>query len=210
MNLFFPDKNLPFSEEANEVYDAAYNLAYDSNHEFITPEHFLLCMSKVSSFCDAIKKTGGNIKVLNQNLENYLNKLDTLPQSKSSSPSPSYQLKHMTDLSERNALQASRNSINIAHIIKSILSLDESFACNLLLQTINNEEGQFISYLITEEEVWEDLNPENNPFLFVEGGKEQMDWKSMVVCLNDSIDSKNPLIGREKELEATIRILCRK
>lgn len=35
-------------------------------------------------------------------------------------------------------------------------------------------------------------------------------WKGMVTCINDHIDERNPLIGREKELERTIQVLCRK
>lgn len=35
-------------------------------------------------------------------------------------------------------------------------------------------------------------------------------WRSLVTCLNDTYASHNPLIGREDELERTIRVLCRK
>ena len=39
-----------------------------------------------------------------------------------------------------------------------------------------------------------------------EGGN----WKSDVICINDIVDSHNPLIGRERELERTVQVLCRK
>ena len=35
-------------------------------------------------------------------------------------------------------------------------------------------------------------------------------WKRFAVCLNEEISLANPLIGREKELERTMQILCRK
>jgi len=35
-------------------------------------------------------------------------------------------------------------------------------------------------------------------------------WESQVVCINDQLEGRNPLIGREQELERTIQILCRK
>ena len=35
-------------------------------------------------------------------------------------------------------------------------------------------------------------------------------WRQYAPCINDSVDSMNPLIGRENELERTIQILCRK
>ncbi len=42
------------------------------------------------------------------------------------------------------------------------------------------------------------------------GPEKDDDWKSIVVCLNDVVEARNPLVGREEELERTIRILCRK
>ncbi|MDE7346908.1 MAG: AAA family ATPase [Muribaculaceae bacterium] len=43
-----------------------------------------------------------------------------------------------------------------------------------------------------------------------EGFDSSSDWHKEVVCLNDIVDQHNPLIGREKELERTIQVLCRK
>lgn len=35
-------------------------------------------------------------------------------------------------------------------------------------------------------------------------------WRRYAVCLNDSLEGVNPLIGRKEELERTIQVLCRK
>lgn len=35
-------------------------------------------------------------------------------------------------------------------------------------------------------------------------------WKRYALCLNDSLEGANPLIGREEELERTMQVLCRK
>ena len=43
-----------------------------------------------------------------------------------------------------------------------------------------------------------------------EGFSTSRDWHEETVCLNDIADQHNPLIGREKELERTIQVLCRK
>lgn len=43
-----------------------------------------------------------------------------------------------------------------------------------------------------------------------DGYDSSRDWHEEVVCLNDIVDQHNPLIGREKELERTIQVLCRK
>ena len=43
-----------------------------------------------------------------------------------------------------------------------------------------------------------------------DGYDSARDWHEEVTCLNDIVDQHNPLIGREKELERTIQVLCRK
>lgn len=45
-----------------------------------------------------------------------------------------------------------------------------------------------------------------------EEGEEQgkKPWEKLVTCMNDMVESHNPLIGREAELERTIQVLCRK
>lgn len=43
-----------------------------------------------------------------------------------------------------------------------------------------------------------------------DGYDSSRDWHEEVTCLNDIVDQRNPLIGREKELERTIQVLCRK
>lgn len=41
------------------------------------------------------------------------------------------------------------------------------------------------------------------------GADAELSWRNYVECMNDTCQKKNPLIGREKELERTIQILCR-
>ncbi|MDE5871344.1 MAG: AAA family ATPase, partial [Muribaculaceae bacterium] len=43
-----------------------------------------------------------------------------------------------------------------------------------------------------------------------DGYESSSNWHDDVVCLNDIAEQRNPLIGRERELERTIQVLCRK
>lgn len=44
-----------------------------------------------------------------------------------------------------------------------------------------------------------------------EGAKKKTeDWRQWVTCVNEHLENRNPLIGREDELERTIRVLCRR
>ena len=41
------------------------------------------------------------------------------------------------------------------------------------------------------------------------GKRHSSDWHKLVTCISDKVDQHNPLIGREKELDRTIQVLCR-
>ena len=41
------------------------------------------------------------------------------------------------------------------------------------------------------------------------GKRHPSDWHKLVTCISDKVDHHNPLIGREKELDRTIQVLCR-
>ena len=41
------------------------------------------------------------------------------------------------------------------------------------------------------------------------GKRHPSDWHKLVTCIPDKVDQHNPLIGREKELDRTIQVLCR-
>ena len=41
------------------------------------------------------------------------------------------------------------------------------------------------------------------------GKRHPSDWHKLVTCISEKVDQHNPLIGREKELDRTIQVLCR-
>lgn len=41
------------------------------------------------------------------------------------------------------------------------------------------------------------------------GKRHPSDWHKLVTCISDKVNQHNPLIGREKELDRTIQVLCR-
>ena len=49
----------------------------------------------------------------------------------------------------------------------------------------------------------------DNPEGWQTGKRHPSDWHKLVTCISDKVDQHNPLIGREKELDRTIQVLCR-
>ena len=102
------------------------------------------------------------------------------------------------------------------HVIKALLELPESHARYLLLNEVDGDEATLMcnivdnyntadSYLMQDDFMDDDwLESEELP------DNDGMQWKRFVVCMNDNTEQRNPLVGRETELENTIRVLCRK
>ena len=128
---------------------------------------------------------------------------------------------------------------DIVHALHSLFHLDGSTA-GYLLNTVVTDRGGFIGAFMHEERTApaisaeeiadkmrksleeERTEPEVDPFRLDsesdfdtrgwidDGFDSSRDWHEEVVCLNDIVDQRNPLIGRGKELERTIQVLCRK
>lgn len=149
---------------------------------------------------------------------------------------PSFQLQQVFTDAVRQAIMAERKAIDMPMAINAILCLENSWAAYLLRKHANVEDFE----IMTETEIHfherstgiEDDDDQysngvgDNPFgLFDEDDEElpfgdEYDfsspshkndkWKKYVTCINEHLAEKNPLIGRERELDRTIQVLCRK
>ena len=106
---------------------------------------------------------------------------------------------------------ASTAELDIPHIISAMMELKESLAAYCLHLAVGDDQPGFMSFLVSCYEMsrmsFMDMSEDGDE----EGDHMQpKQWRSLVTCLNDTYASHNPLIGREDELERTIRVLCRK
>lgn len=212
---FFIDVYNPFTQEAAEVLNAAYEEALARRHEYITPEHLLLALTKNARFNDALESINAEKESIIKNLSPHLDGMDSVPESIDYAPNPSIQLRMMLDIADNKVKGCGKTAIDITHLISAIFDLDESWAQYILEQEVYNP-AYFLTALLAEDDfellqeatpsLHDDEEGEGNP-----GKKEKKgDWKKLVVCINDIYKDQNPLIGREDELYKTIRVLSRK
>ncbi|MGL5353122.1 MAG: Clp protease N-terminal domain-containing protein, partial [Clostridium sp.] len=64
---------MEIDEILNEIILDAFNYGKRNKHEYVTPEHILLCALNNEMFKDAITKCGGNAEVLINKVEEYVN-----------------------------------------------------------------------------------------------------------------------------------------
>ena len=210
-------ENIPFEFENNDFWSEdlktllkeGCDQAIQKRHEFVTPEHILYILSNHPEFFRSISTIGGNPSYLIENLENYINGLEQVPENFIYQLEISDQLQILINIASVQVIESGREMMEIPHFVRSIFALDNSNAKFFLENAINGEVGNFLAALIEEyngESFEEEPLIDNNN----EKVKGPDNWKSLVICVNDILQNKNPLIGREVEIEKTIRVLCRK
>ena len=100
---------------------------------------------------------------------------------------------------------SSAEELNVPHLVQGMIQLQESWAAHFLKETIGEDLPEFLSSLISQYEEAEEMVYEQTA-----GQEKNEPWRNYVTCLNDCLQTHNPLIGRESELERTIQVLCRK
>lgn len=149
---------------------------------------------------------------------------------------PSFQLQQVFTDAVRQAIMAERKAIDMPMAINAILCLENSWATYLLRKHANVEDFEIMtgteihfhehSTGVEEDDDQYSNGEGDNPFGLFDDDDEDLlfgddedysnpsrkneKWKKYVTCINEHLKDKNPLIGREKELDRTIQVLCRK
>ena len=205
--------NYNYSREVEHLLSDMEELAEEFRHEYLTPEHALKALLPRQPFRVAITETGGKPDELEAGIDHYLLALERVPDNIGFTMRYSAQFTQVLDTAFETVVCSSQTEIKMPHIIKAILSLNDSTASWLLRKSINDDEGGFISTIVSNysmsqslsDVLWDDLGDENE---LPDNDGEQ--WKRLVTCINDDLEGRNPLVGREVELNRTIQVLCRK
>jgi len=206
------EQQIYYSQEINLAFKTMFEIAEENRNEFTTPEHFLIALTKQDPFYQSLLMCGASVRDLRKALYDYIDSLDKLPEESKPTSETSLQLRQMLEIAANAVINSGKEYMEVPHTVKGLLSLQDSLASYLLFSAISGDEGTFMSELVNKYQMID-----NSPnFLEDEifGGElpdnDGEQWKSLVVCINDNLDNRNPLIGRKNELEHTIRVLCRK
>lgn len=149
---------------------------------------------------------------------------------------PSFQLQQVFTDAVRQAIMAERKAIDMPMAINAILCLENSWAAYLLRKHANVEDFEIMTATeihfherstgVEEDDDQYSNGVGDNPFGLFDDDDEDLSfgddddfsspshkndkWKKYVTCINEHLAEKNPLIGRERELDRTIQVLCRK
>ena len=188
---------------ASRVLNKAYECSKEYRHEFIMPEHLLLALLEEFNFNAAVNIFYSPYQ-LEDRIKDYLDGVESLPEGTEYVPETSAQMGRVIELAVEQVNSSSAKALDIPHLARGVLALEDSWAAYLLKDALYGKEANFMSQLINFCDFDDELEDK--------GGQsgDKAAWKKLVTCMNDLYKQQNPLIGREQELQRTIQVLCRR
>ena len=197
------------TERAARMLNKAYECCKGYRHEYIMPEHLLLALIEDYNFNAAVNIFYSPFQ-LEERLKDYLEGVESLPEGKEYIPETSVQLGKVLEMAVQSVVSSSAAELDIPHLTRGILALEDSWAAYLLKDCLDGNEANFMSQLINFYEFDDDLEAKGDDEDTESNPSDKAAWKRLVTCMNDLFEQQNPLIGREQELQRTIQVLCRR
>lgn len=211
---------LKFDSNTQYVLSSAVTMASERGSLFVLPEHLLYKMTDVLSFRNALAYLSADADKLQAELLEYLEESELLltesdEQEAGDHIEMSHQFIEMMRRMEAQLESSSADLLRLEHMAAALMDLPDSQAAYLLLRAIDGEKGEFICQLIScyanrPGDEWGDSGIPSDDNAKYEESEESGKLPSFAVDMVDLLEGRNPLIGREKELDRTISVLCRK
>ncbi len=191
-------------------------------HEYLTLEHLLLALTKDARTREVLKGCGANVKRLQERLEGFLEEtVERLPEGVDAEPQQTIGVERVLHRAAMHALSAEQKFIDGGDILVALFREDESHALYLLQQegVTRLDLLNFISHGTTkdgESKGEGESAPQGGGIASGDDEEEGAPRKSPLEAYTSNLNEEakqgriDPLIGREKELERTIQVLCRR
>ncbi|CAE6907065.1 ATP-dependent Clp protease ATP-binding subunit ClpA [Vibrio alginolyticus] len=206
------------NKELESSLNSAFARARDKRHEFMTVEHLLLALLENDAAKEALLACKADLDALRNELDIFIDQTTPLipdsDETRETQPTLSFQ--RVLQRAVFHVQSSGRNEVTGANVLVAIFSEQESHAAYLLkkndisrLDIVN-----FISHGITKASGASE-DPSSSDSFSSESvddpnGEERLE--SFATNLNQAAREGHidPLIGRDKELERTIQVLCRR
>ncbi|HIF8866390.1 ATP-dependent Clp protease ATP-binding subunit ClpA [Vibrio cholerae] len=206
------------NKELESSLNGAFARARDKRHEFMTVEHLLLALLENDAAREALLACQADIDVLRRELDTFIDQTTPLiPQNdETRETQPTLSFQRVLQRAVFHVQSSGRSEVTGANVLVAIFSEQESHAAYLLkkndisrLDIVN-----FISHGITKASNHSE-DSSSDSFGSSDTSEEvsaDERLESFATNLNQLAKQGqiDPLIGRDKELERTIQVLCRR
>ncbi|RKH65163.1 ATP-dependent Clp protease ATP-binding subunit ClpA [Corallococcus aberystwythensis] len=204
------------AKELQASFRTALDEARKMRHEYLTLEHLLLALTRESRTREVLKGCGANVKRLQENLTSFLEEtVERLPDDVDAEPQQTIGVERVLHRAAMHALSAEQKYIDGGDVLVAMFREEESHALYLLQQegVTRLDLLNFISHGVSKDGESEgESRP--TPAGDDEDGESQKKSPLEAYAVQLNVEAKagriDPLIGRDKELERTIQVLCRR
>ncbi|MEZ9717616.1 ATP-dependent Clp protease ATP-binding subunit ClpA [Vibrio cyclitrophicus] len=207
------------NKELETSLNGAFARARDKRHEFMTVEHLLLALLENDAAKEALQACQADLDALRNELDIFIDQTTPLiPESdETRETQPTLSFQRVLQRAVFHVQSSGRSEVTGANVLVAIFSEQESHAAYLLkkndisrLDIVN-----FISHGITKASNEGDSSSPSDSFSGAESAEEANSedrLENFATNLNEVAKQGNidPLIGRDKELERTVQVLCRR
>ncbi|WP_417697703.1 ATP-dependent Clp protease ATP-binding subunit ClpA [Psychromonas sp.] len=192
--------------------DLAFRIAYEKYHEFMTLEHLLLALLENEEVKKILQACSVDIVSLHIELTNFLETNPSLSEVKTEKleVQPTIAFERVLQRAIFHVQSSGKSEVSASNVLVAIFSEQESQA-TFLLKKSNLSRLDVVNYLSHGTEKHPDSITFHEPEQ-AEMTEEESNEMPFTVNLNEQVvaGSIDPLIGREKEVERCVQILCRR
>jgi len=212
-----------FSRNLEEGLHRALALANERNHEYATLEHLLLSLMDDSDAAAVMRACNVDMDLLRQQLTNYVdNELSSLVVENGEDSKPTAGFQRVIQRAVIHVQSSGREEVTGANVLVAMFAERESHAAYFLQEQdmTRYDAVNYISHGIAKRGDMSEARPVRGAPEEAEAGerggrKERTTTEALDnYCVNLNEKAKqgkiDPLIGREREVERTIQILCRR
>lgn len=203
------------SKELEFTLNLAFKEAREKNHEFMTVEHLLYALLSNPSAAEVLRACGGNLDQLKKDVSAFLD--ETTPKlspGDNRETQPTLGFQRVLQRAVFHVQSSNKNEVTGANVLVAIFSEQESQAVYFLnkLDITRLDVINYISHGISKVNDQPEENPGSPGDADAADSTTRQPLESFAVNLNELAAQGriDPLIGRQKEIQRTIQILCRR
>lgn len=190
------------SDELQNVYDSAIEIASSYNHEYLTIEHVVLAIFNNQKFLTQVENFDGNVDFVRSNLDFFLkNKVERL--STASIPKKTQSVERCLNRAFTQVLFNGKQRIDVVDLFISILSERKSYAVYYLNKSGFTKDA-FTDYFNEETETVDEDSFDSK--------QHDKILAQYTTNLNQQVQKNkiDPVIGREQDIESIVLALGRR
>ena len=207
---------MEYSQELKDTLASAFNEALKRRHEFVTLEHVLYALLDDPNGGRIIKACGGDLDGLRADLDKFFeSNMAPLPDGVEQDPQQTLAFQRVFQRAVMHVQSSGKNIMDSSNLLVAFFREHDSYAVYLLQkQGISRlDVVRYISHGIAKVPQEGDAPFDASP---TPDGKPEETAKSPLESFATNLNVEaaagriDPLIGRDKEIERTLQILCRR